>query len=166
MNRPTFQLPSRRSVLALAAAGLVAFNEVSAQPVVGEGGARILAIENKVKVQRKGANAYLPGRTNDVLQLGDALSTGADCGAMLQIGDKARYRVDELTDIVLSSGGGAADRFQIELREGGFYLLNREKSDEHKFKTPVASGAILGTEVAVRLRMLKRLHNQGSCPFS
>jgi len=151
MKRPTFQLPSRRSVLALAVAGLVVANEVSAQPVVGEGGARIMTVENKVKVQRKGANAYLSGRTNDVLQLGDALSTGADCGATLRIGDKALYRVDELTDLVLSSGGGAADRFQVELREGGFYLLNREKSDEHKFKTPVASGAILGTEVAVRV---------------
>lgn len=124
---------------------------LTAQPVVGEGGARLIAVENQVKVQRRGAAGYVNARTNEVLSLGDSLSTGPDSSATLQLSDRAIYRVDELTDLVLSPSAGAGNRFQVDIREGGFYLLNREQGGEQKFKTPVASGAILGTEVAVRV---------------
>ena len=131
---------------------LLADRPALAQPVVGEGGARIVTIENQVRAQRRGTGTFANVVTNEVLGIGDSLSTGPDSSATLGLGDKALYRVDELTDLVLSpAGAGTGNRFQVELREGGFYLLNREKTGEQKFKTPTASGAILGTEVAVHV---------------
>lgn len=124
---------------------------LSAQPVISEGGARVVAVENLVRLQRRGSTAYVTVGTNDVLVAGDALSTGPDSSATLLVGDKALYRVDELTDLLLSPGGGPGTRFEVEVREGGFYLLNRDTEADQRFRTPVASGAILGTEVAVRV---------------
>jgi Flp pilus assembly protein TadD len=145
-------LPYRCWLALLATCGLLALRPLQAQPVVGEGGARIVSVENQVKTQRQGAGSFANAVTNEVLGLGDSLSTGPDSSATLGLGEKALYRVDELTDLVLSpAGASAGNRFQVELREGGFYLLNREKAGELKFKTPTASGAILGTEVAVRV---------------
>lgn len=136
----------------LTVSSLLAGRAAFAQPVIGEGGARVVAVENQVKTQRRGTGTFANVVTNEVLGLGDSLSTGPDSSATLGLSDKALYRVDELTDLVLSpAGAGTGNRFQVELREGGFYLLNREKTGEQKFKTPTASGAILGTEVAVRV---------------
>ena len=152
MHPGTRFFPHCRLLAGLTITCLLADRPASAQPVVSEGGARIVAIENQVRAQRRGAGTFANVATNELLGLGDSLSTGPDSSATLGLGDKALYRVDELTDLVLSpAGAGTGNRFQVELREGGFYLLNREKTGEQKFKTPTASGAILGTEVAVRV---------------
>ncbi|KAB2661293.1 MAG: hypothetical protein DVB31_12550 [Verrucomicrobia bacterium] len=114
-------------------------------------GIAIVALKGRVKVQRAGTTAFVNAATNLVLRLGDTLSTGDFSEATLQFSDKSLGRVDELTDLVISKPGTQGERYQIEVREGGFYLLNRDKATDQKFRTPVASGAILGTEFAVRV---------------
>src|SRR5882724_9235645 len=98
-------LPHRQLLAVLTVMWLLANRPALAQPVVGEGGARIVTVENQVRAQRRGTGTFANVITNEVLELGDSLSTGPDSSATLGLGDKALYRVDELTDLVLSPSG-------------------------------------------------------------
>ena len=120
----------------------------AAQPTTNSG-VVIVAVKGNVKVRKAQSPAFVPAVVNMVLQVGDSLSTSDFSEATLKLADESIGRVNELTDLVIDAPGPKGGQYQVDVREGGFYLLNREKSSETKFKTPVASGAILGTEFAI-----------------
>ena len=122
----------------------------AAQPATNSG-VVIVALKGNVKVKRAEGSAFVPAAVGMVLQVGDSLSTSVFSEATLKLADESIGRVNELTDLVIDAPGPKGGQYQVDVREGGFYLLNRAKTSETKFKTPVASGAILGTEFAIRV---------------
>ena len=114
-------------------------------------GVVIVAVEGKVKVLKVETTGFVPATTGMILGVGDRLSTADFSKATLKLADESIGQVDELTDMVINAPGPKGGQYQVFVREGGFYLLNREKNADTKIKTPVASGAILGTEFAVHV---------------
>lgn len=106
----------------------------------------LLTIEGKVDVAAKGTPQWRPGRTNQPLQIGDRLRTGLRSRATLRWSDLSIARVDELTSIEIQPPEKAAANPQLDLRSGASYFFSRERPDSIGFRTPVASGAIRGTE--------------------
>jgi Tfp pilus assembly protein PilF len=55
-------------------------------------------------------------------------------------------RVSELTSMEIQPPAKPGEKQQLDLRSGATYFFSREKPSEVQFRTPVASGAIRGTE--------------------
>ena len=116
------------------------------------GAAVILSVQGRVDVQKVGSATWEKAQTNQALRAKERLRTGPRSRATLQLSNNSVQRVDELSnlEIGIADGNGQGD-YQMELKEGGIYFFNREKPADQKFKTPIASGAILGTEFALRV---------------
>ena len=106
----------------------------------------LLATEGRVEVARRGAAQWQGGQSNQVLQIGDRLRTGSRSRATLRWSDESITRVNELTSMEIQPPHKAGANPQLELRSGASYFFSRERPDSIGFRTPVASGAIRGTE--------------------
>src|SRR6516225_4818558 len=102
--------------------------------------------EGRVEVARKGSASWTAAQTNEVLHTGDRLRTGSRSRAALRWSELSVARVAELTTLEIRPPAKATDKPQMELRSGATYFFSREKPTEIQFHTPVASGAIRGTE--------------------
>lgn len=111
----------------------------------------VLSVQGRVEIQRAGVSTWEKARTNLTLQLKDRLRTGPRSRATLQLPNLSIQRIDELSNIEIQRDDKASAGYQVELKEGGLYFFNREKPIEQRFRTPVASGAILGTEFVLRV---------------
>src|ERR1041385_4366841 len=106
----------------------------------------LLTKEGKVEVARKGEAQWAVAQTNQVLQIGDRLRTGVRSRATLRWSNLSVVRVNELTSLEIQPPEKAGDKPQLDLKSGATYFFSREKPTEVQFRTPVASGAIRGTE--------------------
>src|SRR5882724_2128555 len=102
--------------------------------------------EGKVEIARKGSTAWSLAQADEKLQTGDRLRTGLHSRATLRWSELSVLRVSELTSVEIQPPATAANKPQLELRSGAAYFFSREKPSEVQFRTPVASGAIRGTE--------------------
>src|SRR6185295_4181458 len=59
----------------------------------------LLTIEGRVEVSAAGATVWSAARTNQALQVGDRLRTGARSRATLRLSDKSVLRINELTTL-------------------------------------------------------------------
>src|SRR5687768_14703088 len=100
----------------------------------------------KVDIARKGSNTWAPAQLEDKLQPGDRLRTGLRSRATLRWSELSVVRVSELTSMELQPPPTGGDKPQLELKSGATYFFSRERPGEIHFQTPVASGAIRGTE--------------------
>jgi hypothetical protein len=112
------------------------------------GGAGCVLIEQqgKVEIARKGSADWGAAGTNEVLQVGDRLRTGLRARATLRWSDLSVLRVNQLTSMEISPPEKTDGKPKLDLKSGATYLFSREKPSEIQFQTPVASGAIRGTE--------------------
>lgn len=106
----------------------------------------VLSIEGKLDVAVKGASAWKPATTNQTLQVGDRVRTGLRSRAALRWSDLSVIRVNELTTLEIQPPAKAGNKAELDLKSGAAYFFSREKPSEIQFRTPVASGAIRGTE--------------------
>src|SRR5437773_613423 len=106
----------------------------------------LLTIEGKVEVFATGASTWSPARTNQVLQVGDRLRTGLRSRATFRLSDKSVLRVNELTTLKIQPPPKESNTPVLDLGSGSTYFLSREKPATVEFRTPLASGAIRGTE--------------------
>jgi len=102
--------------------------------------------EGKVEVARKGSATWNAAQLNETLQPGDRLRTGSRSRAALRWSELSMIRVSELTSMEIQPPVKPGEKQQLELRSGATYFFSREKPSEVQFRTPVASGAIRGTE--------------------
>src|SRR5262249_53144829 len=102
--------------------------------------------EGKVEIARKGSNTWSPVQADEKLQTGDRLRTGLRSRATLRWSELSVLRVSELTSMEVQPPATATNKSELELRSGAAYFFSREKPAEIQFRTPVASGAIRGTE--------------------
>jgi hypothetical protein len=106
----------------------------------------LLTVEGKVEVARQGSPQWMPGRTNQVLNLGDLLRTGLRSRATVQLSDLTVLRVNELTSMEIQPPRRPGAKPELNQRSGSIYFFNREQPADVHFRAPNASGAIRGTE--------------------
>ena len=111
----------------------------------------VLAIEGKLDVARKGSAAWTTATTNLTLQAGDRIRTGMRSRATLRWSDLSVVRVNELSTIEIQPPAKEGNKSELDLKSGAAYFFSREKPSEIQFRTPVASGAIRGTEFNLKV---------------
>lgn len=146
-------LPSRRSSLRLAILLGCSFSVATGAfaQVPAAGTALILTVENRVETLKVGTEDWAPARTNQTLQARDLLRTGLRSRATLRLADQSLLRVNQLTTLEIQPPGGPGRPSILDLKKGASYLFNREAPTEVEFRTPLASGAIRGTEVHIEV---------------
>ena len=107
---------------------------------------RLLSAEGKVEVARAGQAAWSAGATNQVLQNGDRVRTGVRSRATIRLSDMSVLAVKELTTLEIRPPQAPGANSGFDLKSGGSYFFNRERAGTVEFRTPLASGAIRGTE--------------------
>jgi len=107
--------------------------------------------EGKIELARKGSAVWTAAKTNDMLQVGDRLRTGLRSRATLRWSELSVVRVSELTSLELQAPAAPSVKPQLDLRSGAAYFFSRERPADVRFRTPVASGAIRGTEFALEV---------------
>lgn len=106
----------------------------------------VLSIEGKLDVAAKGQTTWKAATTNQTLRAGDRVRTGNRSRAALRWSDLGVVRVNELTTLEIQPPGKTGNKPELDLKSGAAYFFSREKPSEIQFRTPVASGAIRGTE--------------------
>ena len=106
----------------------------------------LLTIEGTVEVAPAGTLNWAPARTNQVLNVGDRVHTGEGSRATILLTDRSVQRVGDLTTLEIRPPTQPGRRLMLDLKAGKSYLFNRERPTELQFRTPLASGAIRGTE--------------------
>ena len=107
--------------------------------------ALLLSLENKVETAAARTTAWVGARTNQTMQAGDRLRTLRRSRALLRLSDFSVIRVNELTLLEIRAPSTGQTGF-LDLQSGSIYFFNRERPSTIEFRTPVASGAIRGTE--------------------
>ena len=126
--------------------GLLTTGALRAQDPAAASSAALLSVEGRVDVFATAAAVWKPARTNLVLNVGDRVRTGVRSRATLRLSDQTVLRVNELTLLEIRPGLTGAKRAGLDLKSGSTYFFNRGQPSETDFRTPVASGAIRGTE--------------------
>jgi len=106
----------------------------------------VLTVEGNVEVASSGTTTWSIVTPNQVLRVGDRVRTGLRSRATLKWSDLSVLRINQLTSMELIAPEKEGGQKQLELKSGAAYLFSREKPEEIQFRTPVASGAIRGTE--------------------
>ena len=106
----------------------------------------LLAYEGKVQFAVPPRLQWVPAVTNQALNVGERLRTLLRSRATLRLTDLSILRVNELTVLEIRDPESSGKDSLLDLREGEVFFFNREKPARMDFRTPVASGAIRGTE--------------------
>src|SRR6267142_3619754 len=114
-------------------------------------GCVIIDRQGKVEFARKGSAQWSLAQSNEVLQAGDRLRTGFRSRATLRWSELAVIRVDELTSMEIQPPAKPGVKPELDLKSGAAYFFSREKPEDIQFHTPVASGAIRGTEFNLKV---------------
>lgn len=129
-----------------------AFAQNAPAPSSSKATSILLTVEGKVEAARAGVAQWSAAKTNQVLQTGDRVRTGSRSRATLRLSDLSILRVNELTTLEIRPPQQAGHKPQLDLKSGATYFFNREKPAEVQFRTPLASGAIRGTEFHLAVR--------------
>jgi len=155
---PSLILCPRRTILGRARnlcwfVGLFATTGLFAQPAPESqtAPAIVLGREGKVDAAAKGTANWTAVTTNQALNTGDRLRTGLRSRATIRWSDLSVVRVNELTTMEIQPPAKAGNKAELDLKSGAAYFFSREKPSEIQFRTPVASGAIRGTEFNIRV---------------
>ena len=108
--------------------------------------ALLLTLEGKVEISRTASATWSAGETNQVLHVGDRLRTGIRSRATVRLSNLSVLRVNELTTLQIQPPSAPGKQAGLDLKSGAAYFLSRERPTETEFRTPLASGAIRGTE--------------------
>ncbi len=106
---------------------------------------QLVEFAGKVEFTFANTNDWRPALTNQLLHPGDRLRTAADSRATLQLSDRSILRVNQSSLIEIQPPTQPARR-RFSLKRGALYFLDREKPADVEFETPLATGAIRGTE--------------------
>lgn len=111
---------------------------------------RIVEFSGPVEILRAGTDQWQPAQTNLVLNAGDRLRTGSAARATLQLSDRSVIRIDKSSLLQLQPPSQAPAQKKFRLNSGRLFFLNRERPSDIEFETPLATGAIRGTEFVLR----------------
>src|SRR5205814_6429696 len=72
--------------------------------------------------------------------------TGLRSRATVRLSNLTVLRVNELTTLQIQPASEPGKQSALDLKNGAAYFFSRERPTEMEFRTPLASGAIRGTE--------------------
>jgi tetratricopeptide (TPR) repeat protein len=124
---------------------LLSFCAVAAPQSTNDNATIILTVEGAVEVSTS-ANQWSRAYTNEVLQIGQSVRTGARSRATIRLSDLSVIRVNALTTLVLKPARQASHTPFLDFKVGSAYFFNRTRPMETQFQTPLIAGAIRGTE--------------------
>jgi tetratricopeptide (TPR) repeat protein len=111
----------------------------------------VASIEGRAQFSRRGTAQWQAAANGTRLATGDLFRTMARSRATLKWSELSSLRVDELTTLEVRPPGSKTRTAEVDLKSGASYFFSREKPEEIRFTTPVASGAIRGTEFNLRV---------------
>ncbi len=107
----------------------------------------IVGIEGKLEFSRAGSQSWDPSYTNQHLLPGDRLRTGQHSRATFQFGG-TMGNLDQNSSLLVPD---PAEKPVIPLLEGIFYFFHRDKPDQYRLRTPMASAVVRGTEFVIKI---------------
>ena len=109
-------------------------------------GATVITAEGRVEARKKGEEAWKAVKTNQFYYGNDWIRTGLKSRAVLRFSDQSLLRLNQMATIEIQPPNAQQSKTVLDLKSGSTYFYNREQPAEVQFRTPVASGAIRGTE--------------------
>ena len=106
---------------------------------------QLIGFAGRVEITLANTNNWRPAHLYQQLHPGDRLRTGADSRATLQLSDRSVIRVGQSTILEIQPPTQPA-RHRFGLKQGSLFFLDREQPADVEFETPLATGAIRGTE--------------------
>ena len=128
----------------LLCARIVSAQNSPAAPATGD--SLLLTAEGKVEAAAAGSTDWQAASTNQTLHVGDRLRTGLHSRATVRLSNLTVLRVNELTTLQIQPPSAPGKQSALDLEKGAAYFFSRERPTEMEFRTPLASGAIRGTE--------------------
>ncbi|MGE3308661.1 MAG: FecR domain-containing protein [Limisphaerales bacterium] len=107
---------------------------------------RLVGFSGHVQISLPSQDTWMPAQPNLDLPAGSRIQTHKESRAIIQFSDRSVLRLGPNTLIVIQRPAAppATKRFRLDL--GRLFFLDRESPSDIEFETPVASGAIRGTE--------------------
>ena len=109
----------------------------------------VLSVEGTAEALPAGATVWTSAQAGKVLRVGDRLRTGARSRAAIRLSDLSVLRVSELMTYEFPPPYKAGGKPVIDIEAGTAYFFSRDKPQEIQLRTPVATGAVRGTEFCV-----------------
>ena len=94
---------------------------LAGQPPVKDAGKTesvLLTVEGKVEISAAESATWTPGRTNQVLNVGDRVRTGVRSRATIRLSNKSVLRVNELTTLRIQLPPQTSSAPVLDLRSG------------------------------------------------
>jgi len=110
----------------------------------------ILSAEGTVEVALKGSDAWQRAANRQTLEVGARVRTAAKSRSLIRLQSRIVFRLNELTTVEILPSGGSS-KATLDLKAGTIYLFSRDRPQEFDFRTPVATGAIRGTELVIHV---------------
>lgn len=105
---------------------------------------RLIEVAGQVELNHGGTN-WQRAKVGGELQPGDRVRTHAQSRAAIQLSDRSVLRLGEHSTLEILPPR-RAERKRFGLPAGSLFFFNREKPADVEFDTPLAAGAIRGTE--------------------
>jgi len=133
---------------------LVAWLESPAPLLFGQGAVTnydsvVLEVEGTVKTLAAGGANWEELKTGQRLRPGDQVRTGPASRASIRLSNLSVLRVSELMTYELEPPREPGGKPGINIKSGSVYFFSRDRPTEIQFRTPIATGAIRGTEFSV-----------------
>ena len=106
---------------------------------------RVIEVAGKVEFAPTGQANWSPATNGLPLNAGDRLRTDIQSRAAIQLSDRSIVRLNERTMLEIQPAVHAEKR-RFRLPFGSLFFFNRERPSSVEFETPLAAGAIRGTE--------------------
>lgn len=111
----------------------------------------LLEVTGTVELSRANEGSWRAARVHDLLAAGDRLRTLRESRATLRLSDRSLVRVHEWSVLEIQSAAGPGGKRRLKLERGTIFFLHRERPNDLEFETPLATGAIRGTEFVLRV---------------
>jgi Tfp pilus assembly protein PilF len=109
----------------------------------------IISVEGRVEVFVLGSKNWATATNGQFLGSGYRLRTGADGRAMVRLSNLSVLKVGERMEYEFEPSRAPGGRSTLSLQRGAAYFFSRDKPREIEIRTPIATGAIRGTEFEV-----------------
>ncbi len=106
----------------------------------------IVELGGTVQISLSGSAEWRSAAINQILKPGDRIRTLVESRATIRLSDRSVIRLNQSTLVEIQAPTQPTARKRFRLRSGKLFFLNREKPSDIEFETPLATGAIRGTE--------------------
>jgi Tfp pilus assembly protein PilF len=111
--------------------------------------ATVVATEGMVEILTGGGTNWINAKAGQVLNVGDQVRTGQRSRATVRLSNLSILRVSEQMSYEILPPRQPGGKPVIDVKAGTAYFFSRDQPQEIQLQTPVATGAIRGTEFNV-----------------